>query len=493
MNNIINLLNSHQYEALKQFITMDVINPQIILPLAIQYNASVDFLNFLVPRVSFDNNLIFYSNSIHTLEFLLSQGIPINTTNDDEDTLFLYSIQENIIDITFLEFLLNRGLDINEADNDGNTALFLTENVNTLTFLLNNGALTDITNNSGYNALIFHITQQTDLEIINILISHTNINFQIQESNITALHVACEILDFKVIKRLLITNDINVNLITNAGFSSYLIYTIYLKNLLIEIDETYLHETLYEFFDITNLFIQKGVNFNLINNDMTTTPLINILSFVADNSFKLRAIKLLLENGADANLSNDLSSPLDIAVVNNSIGHIRELLKHNADINKITMFSPIFYVKSLIVLQFLLKNKANINLEVEEETPLSYYFFRHLNKITKYALSYGAQITPLIIMEHGHNELISAIKTLGLNTDEELVKLFMNNSCFWLRIAYYNNRKVFERFINIYNELLDYKFPIDILTEIVHLQCFGYDESNFLLTDRELINLNLED
>ena len=98
-------------------------------------------------------------------------------------------------------------------------------------------------------------------------------------------------------------------------------------------------------------------NINLMNEDEVTA----LMSFAGSKSNKIEEVKLLLENGADPDIQDDMGdTALTWAAVNGNIEIAELLLKYGADVNKGLKAAVSNLQKEMII--FLLENGANESL-----------------------------------------------------------------------------------------------------------------------------------
>ena len=123
---------------------------------------------------------------------------------------------------------------------------------------------------------------------------------------------------------------------------------------------------------LINLLLEKGADINIQEDKQGDTPL-----HVAIKHNRLKAIKILIENGSDINAKNkNIKTPLHLASELNHIEVIKLLIQNGADINSKSKydFKPLHIASQngyIEAIKLLIQNGADINSKnVEGITPL---------------------------------------------------------------------------------------------------------------------------
>lgn len=106
---------------------------------------------------------------ISFIKILLENGADPNKKDIEGKNVLMFLDEKNIkYALQIIQLLIDYGLDVNLKDNEGYTAIFYQENINTIKFLVKNGANVNIINNDGDGVLFSHFD---DIDIRNYLIS----------------------------------------------------------------------------------------------------------------------------------------------------------------------------------------------------------------------------------------------------------------------------------------------------------------------------------
>jgi len=155
-------------------------------------------------------------------------------------------------------------------------------------------------------------------------------------------------------------------------------------------------------FDIAKLLIERGVDVNVLDRHHATPLLGAVDCRYNGNTGFSNIVKLLLENGANPNISGyeDKSIPLIVASAFGHIGVVKLLLKYNADVNIPTKNGITALILASThghfeIVKELVKYGADIHMK-ETQQNLSAYSIAKLRghkKIVKFLKKYGAKET----------------------------------------------------------------------------------------------------
>ena len=234
-------------------------------------------------------------------------------------------------------------------------------------------------------------------------------NTQISEDNIlenkvgyneaTLLHYACQIGDTETVKYL-IDRGADVNSLDAC-------------------DDTPLHYAcIYGNLDIVKILLDNGANVNSLDY-FDTTPLYTAVS-------NADIVSLLIENGADIEIANFLGdTPLIHACSHGYTESMKVMLENGADANCVTEYGsyPIHYVTNEEQIDLLLQYGADINSKdlYTGSTPLEYAIYDI--DLVKIILDKGADVNST--NSYGNTALIFALDSYILN--EDIIKLLLDN------------------------------------------------------------------
>jgi len=248
-------------------------------------------------------------------------------SQEEINLIFIYATIHVDVKIVYQLFELMRinpelNIDINATDQDGNTSLH-------------------------YACASNRYEWDFVTALTKFLLKQPNINKNVQNNQgFTPLAMAC-FRGNENIGRILISDGVDVNIPTYKG-ETPLMMTCYYRN-----------------YSLIDLLIQHQANVNVHDNINGNTP----LTLISECYYSFNILKMLIEKGnANVNIANwEGESPLTLACHSNNIGHIKELIKHGADVNfkeKKTGLTPLMIVLSnfnYYVGNYLCQNKANIN------------------------------------------------------------------------------------------------------------------------------------
>ena len=426
-------------------------------------------------------------NSIDGLKILIPLfKIDINFKNAKGETI-LYTYTKHAYSylhcyIKICNYLRSLGADIYTYNNEGKTLLYLLDKMKTngvyykktLNYLIDNGRNVYKYNNDhtqyikinkkddgqiyyekikenddevfiDNNVLLIHSIIHNDKALFRISV-HPSIVNNIDKNGLSPLYYAYINKRFELFD-LLIQNGADINITNSLG-----------QNLLYEVN-AYYKSDLKKMDNILKKYkflINKGINVNHIDNNGNTPILylakaqINYKSSckkfknteIIKNKLFLPIIELLIDNGADVNISDKDGNTILYYFYNN-LSFIKKLIDHNIDLNHINNNGEniLFYIinKGLPEKIKYITNTITCNDEELEtiKTRLPEYYERICKIMTcnniniiyikydplfiiKYLIIKGAKFD--IINNEGDNILICAAK----NKNEELINLFLS-------------------------------------------------------------------
>jgi ankyrin repeat protein len=274
------------------------------------------------------------------VEFLLDKGSNVNTHDSSKWSALMVAAHyshEKIVQI-----LLDRGADINAVNDDGNTALIYSQksvdcNDKILKLLLERGAEINISNKKGETALM-KAAESGCKKNVEILLDHGS------EKKYALISAASH--DHIEIVKLLLDLGVDINARDNKD-----------RTALMCASRSGNKETV-------EFLLDKGAEINVINNEGYSA-----LLYAAENSHPIlhreKVIELLLERGADPNISIKGLTPL-MMVSRFNINIVKLLLDHGADINAVddkgnTAMEIAYVYHNKNRVDFLFKPKTNTN------------------------------------------------------------------------------------------------------------------------------------
>lgn len=326
--------------------------------------------------------------------------------------------------------------EIDDRDSDGKTVLFHSlENQETMSFLIENGANLNIKDKHGNTALLDAINYYSEKEVITLLDAKTNIELQNNDGQTALMLAASKGLIQAVIN--MITRETNLDIQDKDGKTA-LIYSIEAKRpeistlLILSKSDINLRDNkdrsslMYAIKsknrqNITSLIecgaiLENAMEYAINENDTTTVRLLlnnkvdvlnkNYMSIASQKNFH-EIVSILLEFKCDINeLDENKNTPINNAILNNSVDSVKLLLGHKASIDTLNneKKSSIFLANTPDCMNLLIKNKANVNKICNNKTPL--FTFKDNKQIVKLLVTAGAYMDPILI-QNGNNSISS--------------------------------------------------------------------------------------
>ena len=122
----------------------------------------------------------------------------------------------------------------------------------------------------------------------------------------------------------------------------------------------------YKFIDNNPIDTEKFQSISDLYDDIISKNSFSILFYVAGTN-RISVAELLIDNGADPNESNSFASPLCMAIAFNNIEMVKFLISRGVDINKPSLYPPIFLTEGSEILEYLIKCGANISSQILPE------------------------------------------------------------------------------------------------------------------------------
>ena len=313
------------------------------------------------------------SNSyFEVVQLLLRHSSSVNLQNDYGESALMFACQngKSANYMKVIKLLLENDAEADVQDNDGWSALIhacqngdCEHYYEVVELLLESGAKTDCQNDDGMSALMFACQNENSdnyLKVVKILIEH-KAQIDIQNNNgDTALILAAQngtSHDYLEVCSLLLQKGAGVNLQNNDGLTALLIASQNGKS--------------QYYFNLIETLLKHGANVNFQNSD-GETALMLVLSQIGEFEPSIRAIKLLLQHGAEVN--NDEESALMLATQNRDSDFcfeaIKLLLENNAivDLQNREGESALTMALNLNdncfkIVKALIDNGANVNIQ----------------------------------------------------------------------------------------------------------------------------------
>ena len=216
-----------------------------------------------------------YDGNSAVLEFFLKLGLNVMALNNFNSTALHLSSRLDIVTL-----LVDAGFDVNARNGRGNTALHLsvlraTNVLDTLEFLLKNGANVEAKNVDGYTPLYFATNSFT---IDFLLDSGANVNTQIYDGETILHHMVLEETDLNLVD-IVIARGVDVNIKNNCGETA-----LYFSN----------------FFDTSLCLLDAGAMLSVQDNTGAT-----VLHQFVDKEIHVDTISLIIARGVDVNVKNN--------------------------------------------------------------------------------------------------------------------------------------------------------------------------------------------
>ncbi|KGE12516.1 ankyrin repeat domain-containing protein [Sphingobacterium deserti] len=290
----------------------DAVEDNTLLGLAFNSLASIEIINVLVDAgcdVNYKNNYeynflhkiiqeynIKESLGLQYLEFLIEQGLDVNTENIVGQTALHFAIDKNKKQYT--ELLLQNGADPNQQDNDGKTPFYIAvvhqvckpEMYNSIKQYA--PADFNITEKDGETLLLGAIKmrrngEQYDLELLKTLIADGADVYQTSPhygNEKSTLDWACEY-KADVLEAILETGVVDINRADNQG--NTLLHTV------CAFDVNFDEESAKQLYKKVKLLIENGADVNVLN-DAEKAP----MDLAAGDNLKAKTVELLLKHKA---------------------------------------------------------------------------------------------------------------------------------------------------------------------------------------------------
>jgi ankyrin repeat protein len=217
---------------------------------------------------------------------------------------------------------------------------------------------------------------------------------QVSERYGTALHVASRN-GYPEIIEILLSKGLDVNVVDNAGWTPL-----------------FLAST-----KVMQLLVDKGANVNAVNRGKSTS-----LHYECSNG-RAEGVKILLDNGADANFISRKETPLFVACKNQTVAVVKVLLEHKNGANP-NINTPLYlacWQGNVEIIKLLIKWKADVNCITEYgDAPI--HAMCHDAVITEILLSNGADVN-LIHAKNGKTALCYACE----KGKTEVIKILLKN------------------------------------------------------------------
>ena len=241
--------------------------------------------------------------------------------------------------------------------------------------LIDNGALVNLRAGDGFNALMESV-RTDNIEIAKLLIEHdSDINIKNKDGK-NMIMIACENGNEEMFN-LLIENNADINEKSSWGASA-LIYASEKGNI-----------------NIMKYLIDKGIDVNGKADDNGDTPL--LWAVTGENPYE--ASKLLIENGADVNATNN-SGTAPATILAGSVPQVVKLLKDNGadlDTKFLDYYPPIAIAAgagNLEIVKALVENGADVNYYPNDinYTAIFHAIDQHNYEVAEYLFKNGVDL-----------------------------------------------------------------------------------------------------
>lgn len=467
-----------------------------VVELLLKYGTNVDSINHngeTALIITCQNSKYFHS--IFVIDLLLQNNA--NTLHKDNNgfTALIHAVSHCPLNI--VKLLVKNGSDVNATDNEGKSVLMhSTKNsIDIVKYLLKKGAEINHKNNNDINVLFFASKNHVKSDVIMFLLAKcSNPNEINTNKNAVLAHVCRQFNhhknDIDTVK-ILLENRANPNIIDDDS-----------RTILMDICTDYQNENS---LDIIEMLLKKGANVNAT--DIEGRTALNYACMSINNKITIKIIKLLLKYNINVNHVDNDGAHILIDLCRNysrySLKVVKLLLEHGADVN-VTFgnkkWTPLFFANENLfsssekdperctkLIDLLIHYGANVNavgkygnnILMEDTT-------RNLecpNSITKHLLEKKINVnhqndngdTSLLLvyerheleraysiaqflLEHGCNPNI-------INKNEHNILTILNNDIFW------NFEKVIPHFKLFLNYNFNPKHISDLLVSFYSNKC----------------------
>jgi ankyrin repeat protein len=362
----------------------------------LMYSHNIDSLKILIEngadvnaRQNDGTTVLMTLRSLAEVKYLISKGANTSAKTNKDETILL----KNIVDVEeyddFIQYMMQFNLDVNARDEDQNTPLMYAvkkvfrnssadekiEINKAISVLLENGAFPNLLNKKKESALSLASRRQFYIGMKTLLNKGANIDIKNRNGETllwSEFKKPWEKFNTKKIYFLL-DNGANADLTSKDG--EYLIFYI------IEIIDTY--DWKIRELDLAKI-IEKIKELDVKNeNGDAALHILTKEKINHDYKTKLQIFKLLIENGANVNITNDEGkTPLLLSIGRREfqLEKVQILIKNGADVNHkdnsgISALARAFEEKILEIVKLLLKSGANINENDKSGVPLIFHYF----------------------------------------------------------------------------------------------------------------------
>ncbi len=310
------------------------------------------------------------------VETLLLYGADIDTTETYlNKTALMMAIEYS--DNDTIKLLIKYKPNVNHIDNRGNTPIDIAAKMNKtdiVDLLIKNGAPNDL-----IRAIKYGVTDKVE-ELLTASKSIDNID----KNGDTALTLAVKENNIELVK-LILDKDANINLNSNISDYNYK-----LSPLMIASQNNNK--------EIVNLLIERGANVNLINSYSMTALMATIYDRSEVTSEKIEIMKILIDAGADVNLSI-IENETTLDKVWGNVVASKLLIDNGAGVNSIETFSGFSklmcaaYKGDDEMVKYLLKHGADYTVRdyEEDKTALMFAKDKGYYKVIKLLMDAGAK------------------------------------------------------------------------------------------------------
>ncbi|AKI78853.1 putative ankyrin repeat protein [Acanthamoeba polyphaga mimivirus] len=467
-----------------------------VVELLLEYGANVDSMNHCGETaliIACQNSK--YFRSIFVIDLLLQNNA--NTLHKDNNgfTALMHAVSHCPLNI--VKLLVKNGSDVNATDNEGNSVLMYAtkNNINIVLYLLKKGANINHKNNDNNNVLHFASKNHVKSDVIMFLLAKcSNPNEINTNKNAVLAHVCRQFNHHK--------NDIDTVKILLENRASPNIIDDNSRTILMDICTDYQNENS---LDIIEMLLKKGANVNATDTEGRTA--LNYACISVNNKITVKIIKLLLNYNINVNHVDNDGAHILIDLCRNyskySLKIIKLLLEHGADLN-VTFgnkkWTPLFFANENIfsssekdperctkLIDLLIDYGANVNaVDKYGNNILMEDIARNLecpNSITKHLLEKKININhqnnngdTVLLLVYERHELERAYSIAQfllengsnpniINKNGDSILTILNNDIFW------NFEKVIPHFKLFLNYNFNPKHISDLLVSFYTNKC----------------------
>ncbi|BAO74680.1 ankyrin 1 [Winogradskyella sp. PG-2] len=332
--------------------------------------------------------------SIADIDKKMASGHYISALNNNAFDAVSYALIEKVDNSTIKHLLSKEGNGVNKLTHDGRTYIFWAaykNNLEIMTYLVNQGAKTDIIDSHGYSVLNFAAsTGQINTKLYDFLISHgANPTIEKNHSGANALLLVAPFLKDESLIKYFVSNKVDIKSTDNKGNGIFdyaakggnkMVLQMLIDkginsasgNAMVMASQGTRGKK--NTLEVYKFLESKGLKVNAIGDNGR-----NPLHAIAYNSEDLETYKYFIKNGVDINQQDQVGdSPFMNAANSNTLEVVKFLSSYVKDINAKdengrSALAMAININDVEVAEFLIENDADISTMDTEGNSLAYY------------------------------------------------------------------------------------------------------------------------